>query len=303
MSLRRNILIFHQAALGDFIVTWPLAMALARMYPQSRVSYVTASSKGKLAERVLGVESRDAEQGWHLLVAANTDLPDANQTAIANAHLIVAFGSPDANWDANVRAIAPGATLIRLDTKPQIEQHITAHLLELLAEHRAIQSAMSQMLSSVASRGIAYRRSPQDRIVIHPGAGKQEKCWPVEKFVELIEHLRKTRDVRVLLGEVELDRWGAQAIARVEAAAEVARPATYLELLDEIAQAGALIGNDSGPAQLAGIIGVPTIALFGSSPASWKPLGPRVKVICNSSMSAISVGDVLQAARPESVSE
>ena len=29
--LRRNVLIFHQAALGDFIVTWPLAMALSGM--------------------------------------------------------------------------------------------------------------------------------------------------------------------------------------------------------------------------------------------------------------------------------
>src|SRR6185295_7543783 len=53
MALRRNILIFHQAALGDFIVTWPLAMALSRIMPQSRVIYVTHSQKGKLAERVL----------------------------------------------------------------------------------------------------------------------------------------------------------------------------------------------------------------------------------------------------------
>ena len=51
MSLRRNVLIFHQAALGDFVVTWPLAVALGRLFPQSRVLYVTHASKGQLAER------------------------------------------------------------------------------------------------------------------------------------------------------------------------------------------------------------------------------------------------------------
>ena len=37
----RNILLFHAGALGDFVVTWPLALALARLHPQSRVFYVT----------------------------------------------------------------------------------------------------------------------------------------------------------------------------------------------------------------------------------------------------------------------
>ncbi|HWP39838.1 MAG TPA: hypothetical protein VNL70_02845, partial [Tepidisphaeraceae bacterium] len=62
--LRRNVLIFHQAALGDFVVTWPIAMALSRIWPQSRIIYVTHGQKGALAERVLRVERADAEAGW-----------------------------------------------------------------------------------------------------------------------------------------------------------------------------------------------------------------------------------------------
>ena len=65
--LRRNVLIFHSGALGDFILTWPLALALGRLFPQSRVFYVTARQKGLLAERVLRVESVDVETGWHHL--------------------------------------------------------------------------------------------------------------------------------------------------------------------------------------------------------------------------------------------
>src|SRR5438067_1389585 len=53
--LRRNVLIFHSGAMGDFILTWPLALALGRLFPQSRIFYVTHRQKGLLAERVLRV--------------------------------------------------------------------------------------------------------------------------------------------------------------------------------------------------------------------------------------------------------
>src|SRR5689334_6765619 len=105
MPLRRNVLIFHQAALGDFIVTWPLAVAMGRMFPQSRIIYVTHSSKGKLAEKVLGVESVDAEAGWHRLFVddAAVDLPESCERVLSAAHTIVSFvSSPNDTWERNV---------------------------------------------------------------------------------------------------------------------------------------------------------------------------------------------------------
>jgi ADP-heptose:LPS heptosyltransferase len=82
-------------------------------------------------------------------------------------------------------------------------------------------------------------------------------------------------------------------VAMFENCAEVRRPATLLDLLDEIARAAAFLGTDSGPAHLAGIIGVPTVALFGpSDPTRWRPLGARVSVIRREPMAAISVEEV-----------
>src|SRR5438552_19183677 len=71
----RNILLFHAGALGDFVLTWPLALALARLHPQSRLFYVTQRGKGALAERVLRVESADSDAGWHPLFAAGASGP------------------------------------------------------------------------------------------------------------------------------------------------------------------------------------------------------------------------------------
>ena len=60
--LRRNVLIFHAGALGDFVVSWPLALALGRLHPQLRIIYIAAGQKGKLAEKAIRTESLDIER-------------------------------------------------------------------------------------------------------------------------------------------------------------------------------------------------------------------------------------------------
>ena len=80
MLPRRNVLVFHSGALGDFVLTWPLAVALGRLFPQSRVFYVTQRQKGLLAERVLRVESVDGEGGWHHLFSESPNLPEPRPT-------------------------------------------------------------------------------------------------------------------------------------------------------------------------------------------------------------------------------
>ena len=294
----RNILIFHAGALGDFVVTWPLALALARLHPQSRLFYVTQKSKGALAERVLRVESVDSETGWHPLFAADAALPEPQAKLLAGAHSVVSFvsGGDDA-WAANVRRLAPAAELIPLAVKPpaEFEGHVTDHLLAQLSPWPAAQAAMVQVLRSIASRGVSGRAPvPGGPVVVHPGSGARHKCWPADRFLALIDRLRQSgRDVRVLFGEVELETWDRAEIDRFANAATLAKPATYVELFEELNRASAFVGNDTGPAHLAGIIGVPTVALFGpSNPTHWRPLGPQVQVLHAPSMDQIEVDQV-----------
>src|SRR4051794_28313861 len=119
MVTRRNVLIFHAAALGDFVVTWPLAMALSRLYPQSRIVYVTHASKATLAERLLGVESSDIESGWHALFSESPNLPEKPAKLLQSAHSIFSFVSDgDDQWSRNVRTLAPDAKLATLAARP-----------------------------------------------------------------------------------------------------------------------------------------------------------------------------------------
>jgi ADP-heptose:LPS heptosyltransferase len=291
--LRRNVLIFHAGALGDFIQTWPLGLALGRVFPQSRVIFVTHSAKGALAEKALRLESADIESGWHHLFGDVDRLPDACRKKLEGAHLIVNFiAKPRDAWTAAVAALSPRAQLITLQPGASVQ------LLESLGAFPAIQSAVGQILTSISQKGIGCFKPPETgAVAIHPGSGSPLKCWPVGSYLRLIDRLQADGvDCRIILGEVEIERWADTEIQRLRSAASAVQPATYSDLLDELLRCSAFVGNDSGPGQLAGIIAMPTVAIFGpTDPAVWKPLGPRVTAIRSQSLATLSPDDVYQA--------
>ena len=296
MAFRRNILLFHQGALGDFIVTWPLALAMARAFAQSRVFYVTAGQKGALAERALRVESIDVEGGWHHLFSESPRLPEAASRLLNGAQWIVNFVcGPDDLWARNVKALAPEAHLVTLSTTPPgaFSGHISKYLLEQLSPWPVVEAAMQQMLHSVALRGIGAGGKPDGPIVLHPGSGSDKKCWPADRFLELARLLAGRR-VQMILGEVELERWPGELVERFSTIADVVRTHTLVDLMDRLCGASAFVGNDSGPGHLAGIMGLRTVLIFGPrEPQLWKPLGPRVRVI-HDQWDAITPGRVVE---------
>jgi ADP-heptose:LPS heptosyltransferase len=302
MTFRRNVLIFHQGALGDFVLTWPLALAAGRVFAQSRVIYVTAAQKGALAERVLRIESTDAEGGWHTLYAdGQPTLPERATRLLDGSHLIFTFAAePGDRWTQNVGAVAPAAQVVCLHTKTA--EDAAVHVTEFVRRQLeptvpAMHAAVAQMLRSINERGVSgIRENPGGPIVIHPGSGAARKCWPADRFVELAEHLKHDgHAVEFVLGEVEREQWPAQRVERLGSVSQIAEPKTYLELYDLLQSAQTFVGNDTGPTHLAAITGVNTVALFGNNPSRWGPIGPRIRVVRRDGIESIHVDDVLDA--------
>jgi len=295
MVSARNILIFHLGALGDFVLTWPLALALARLYPQSRIFYITHGTKGRLAEMVLRIESADIEAGWDRLFSPDASLPESPRKLLAGAHSIFTFLSDGHDvWSQNVGRLAPGAGIYPLIWPPVPGTGAAAGLVGQLQGMPAVAKALELMLGSLGRRGIAFRREPGGPLVIHPGGSSRPKCWPAANFIELAARWsRRGRPVRLVLGEVELERWTPREIAAASTVADVVRPCDYLELLRVLTSASLFLGNDSGPGQLAGIIGLSTFILFGpTDPGVWLPLGPAVRMLRRQPLSELTVDAV-----------
>lgn len=259
-------------------------MALSRIFPQSRIVYVTHSQKGALAERVLGVESADAELGWHQLLIEGSQkpaLPERASKLLDGAHTVISFnGAATDPMGQSISRKYPEARVVSLNTRHEEGGHVTESILAQLKDWPVLGEALKQMLRSVASRGVGFRRAPEQRILIHPGAGKQNSRWPAERYLELIKLLADAGlDPHIILGEVELETWPAELVEQFRQAGQVAEPRTLLGLLDELQLAAAFVGNDSGPGHLAAALGVPTVSIFGTDPTRWKPIGPQVEVI------------------------
>jgi heptosyltransferase-3 len=298
--LRRNVLIFQTGGLGDFVLTWPFAIGLARIYPQSRIIYVTHSQKGELARRVLRLEATDVEAGWHGLYAESGELPAPAAAMLASAHAVYSFLPINSVWRDNVERLSPLVKQVEIDARMPADYsgHITTRMLDVLLDYPPERAALEQMLRSIITRGIGYRPLGGMDVVIHPGAGSPAKCWPVNQYLKLAERLIKAgRTVRFVTGETERDRWSAVDLASLGKLAVHRQCSTLTELLGEIATAGAFIGNDSGPGHLAGMIGVPTLGLFGpTAPVNWGPIGPRVSYLRAMPIEDLAFDEVLKIA-------
>ncbi|HVU28390.1 MAG TPA: glycosyltransferase family 9 protein [Verrucomicrobiae bacterium] len=112
-------------------------------------------------------------------------------------------------------------------------------------------------------------------VLIHSGAGQSVRVWPLENYRKLAGHLRENRhQVRIACDSNQRD-WWLQA-----GESQVATPKTMTELFALLDDAGAFIGNDSGPGHIAALCGVPTFTIFGPQlPELFLPLHPSARWI------------------------
>lgn len=125
----------------------------------------------------------------------------------------------------------------------------------------------------------------QGRILVGmaPGAAYgPAKRWPAECFAEVARRLIETCSVRVVLFGSGADR----AITdRIQAAAgpevvNIAGKTGLKEAMALIARCGLFISNDSGLMHVAGALGIPTVAIFGSTnPVTTSPPGENCTII------------------------
>ena len=111
---------------------------------------------------------------------------------------------------------------------------------------------------------------------IHPGASVAEKRWPLERFAEVAKALASRPGVGVIVF-IDPEGYGSE-IASTES--PIAARTSLRELVALIARCDVLVCNDSGPMHIAGGVGTPTVAVFGSGVARWfAPVGNRHEIV------------------------
>lgn len=310
-----TLTVIRPGALGDTLLALPaLAWLRAHAQPPPRVTLIARADvlplalASGLAETVWPWDLPD----WSALYdpAANpARLTTRARAALAEANAIAAW-LPDgdgalATTLRRLGQLSAGRVVVappRPDETPGAPGESAAHVALWLARSLAplgLTPATDTLTRATLWRALGSLRWPEEDeraagaiwralgldaegvVALHPGAGGGAKRWPAERFAALARLARAAGYTPLLLAG-PADAGVAEA---VQAAVRDIGAAPLRETHDlglgtlaaSLARCAAYAGNDSGVSHLAGLLGVPTLAIFGpTDPARWSPLGPRV---------------------------
>lgn len=314
----RKIVVLLLDHLGDVLLSTPALRRLRLLYPQATITAVTGTwgkpaLKGnpdidnalifdapwfrrepdgriKGGRRLSGVVALSAllrSERPDITLDLRGDLRHIVAMAVAQLPYRVSFG------------ITGGGNLLSLEAEFPFERHTVIRLLSLVtaipaappawAALHETDPASDPLIFQVSEASLAWADNKLRElsvegpfVILHPGAGRQEKIWPPEKWRQLAGFFLEagtsvlisgSREERSLVDDIMADgRPGLHSIAGETSIPEFA--ALVQRCLE-------FVGEDTGPLHLAAAMGAATVGIFGatSDPVIWGPWCKRGAVV------------------------
>ncbi len=289
-----RVLVLHQGAIGDFILTLSVIQAVSEYMGGANVTAVASAPSARLAagRSVIRRSFHPDQVGAHCLFQADGPLDNRLLNLLGEADLVLSFlGGHDERTHERLKANT-SRPVISVDPRPTDEtlrqrRHITRQWRDAIRQVGLDIPDPSPPVIRLDDKhhGIGHKRGTPSRcrIVIHPGSGGWSKCWPLEHFLMLADSLQNA-EVSWMLGpaEVERDQQLVEVIHRrvADTGEPVVIETDLLRAAESLGTTNLYIGNDSGMSHLTAALGVPTIVLFiATDPAVWAPRGEHVHVV------------------------
>jgi heptosyltransferase I len=309
LNSHRSILILRLSALGDVIHTIPAVAALREALPESEIGWVVEGAYRGLVKSVLGVETIPVSmKKWGRAFVAHRGEMFAARAAMRGYDVAIDFQglikSASLAWVSRARtrygfdrdAIREGPAGVFLNRRVSVDPAL--HIVEQnLALARAVAPSIDRVpnvdFSPFAEDPTGKLGELEGRIVLLPGAGREGKRWPTDRFGEVARHFGAGKVIAA---------WGPGEEHLAAAIGCEAAPDTNLrELTWLLRHARLVIAGDTGPLHLAAALGTPVLALFGpTDPQRNGPFGQPANVVetwsSTRSMLSIGVDDVLRKA-------
>jgi len=275
-----NILVIRPGAIGDALIAFPTLYALRTKYGAKRITFVSNASVLPLAQawKLANEVSDFQDTQWSELFSTAGIRNSGLRELIAATDMAICWLSdPEHLVERNLRQAGVKKIIVAPGRPPE---HSYEHVAEYLA--RTVRIPAKQVRAWHPALPTAPRAGKT--IAIHPGSGSERKNWPIASFAEIIKTLWQEKyAVLLLAGPAE-----EQKIAYLET--HLTPPpglyrtlvnAPLLEISQQLRQCKGYLGNDSGITHLAAMLGIPTVAIFGSTSrtSNWEPLGRHVDII------------------------
>jgi heptosyltransferase-3 len=269
-----SLLIIHQGALGDFILTFPALTRLQKYYQP--IDVLCQNQQGQLAKS-LGLAQNCYPSEAAYFASLFSDRIDPKIKAILKQYEKIVLFTRSDDLEQSINRVTVNLSC-RLSPKPSA--HLRIHVADFVLENIfncGLITKADATLDDIPFPGIADHQRNPDKILLHPGAGSIRKRWPVSRFIQVAARLKADGlKPEFVLGPAEENL-----------AHELQHPQRRVHVLDNLPQlaallksAGGYIGNDSGASHLAAYLGLPATVIFGpADPKRWAPVGRMVKIV------------------------
>lgn len=269
-----RILVIRFGRLGDVILTAAATRELSRAYPGYSIDFVVRQSLAEAAELLPGVTRViPLASGSLAAVAALRAGPLAGQYEIVL--------DLQGNLKSRLLAFITGAA--GRSQSASYPKHTLRRRMLVWGRGRSFEGepVWRRYLHGVEKTGVRVVHDPPrirpvkatgfpGAVAFAPGAGRETKRWPADRFAEAARRVAAEFDLPVILlgsaGEKKLLEGIASACGvdvRIAAGGTIEKAAAVLR------DAAVLVTNDSGLLHLAESAGTPVIALFGPTVAGF----------------------------------
>lgn len=266
----QTVVALFPGALGDFMLALPTLRRLRRLHASCRMVLAVGRGLRELAVLAGAADVVVAIDGPDVARLLGGGAPPAWWGRARHLHAWMGTRDPGVRGAlARHAAHATFAAVVRGDGP----RHAAAEYGCGVGWAASWEALVAGAALAAAPAGEAGDAPGADVLVVHRGAGAPGKRWAPAGFTRVAQAWRAG-------GGVVLDLRGpADGDLPPLAGARIVRP-TVAELPGVLAAAGAFVGNDSGPAHVAGAVGAPGVVLFGPTrPERWRPLSDRLRAL------------------------
>ena len=275
-----KILIIHTAFIGDIVLSTPLIQKLKDLYPKSEIDYLTLPTNQSVLynnpnlNEVILYDKKGKDKGikgflkvLKILKQKKYDYAVIPHRFIKSILLAKLAKIPDiVGFD-----VATGSSLLDKKVHYDMKKHEVERLLNLVeyegekipvriypAKENFVK--IEKMLKNSGYTG----KKEQKLILVAPGSQRPEKMWPLEKYREVIQKLKKNENYFIGITGSKSEKELPLNFEKDKNVIDFRGEISLVEFGALISKADVVVGNDSSPIHIASGFEKPfVIGIFG----------------------------------------
>ena len=307
----KNLLVIHFGQLGDVVLGLPAMKAIRERFPDAQRTAIVGAATAEIVrmvdlfDEVIPVDrvrllkgnkfsssveiinfARSIRRMRFDLVIDLHSLPETNLLGYfsgAKRRLFSRRESRSLDFLANFRPVPPDE-----DKSIHLSEYYMNVLTPLEMSESPAPFRFDRSLSKIPDHPI---------VGLNPGAGNPSRRWPVESFIELTRTILDSgqAEVEVLIGPED-----RQLVAgfndALKGRCSVNTGSSLEDLVSSLSRLSLLVSNDTGPAHVAAVTGIPIILLrHSASPDRYLPLAEHLVVHRGEELADISCAEVFSS--------